>query len=55
MKRDGIVIGAVVLVLAAGGLLALWLQRDEPAQRPVVEALGGPQPAWKPPARAAQR
>ena len=55
MKRDGIVIGAVVLALAVAGLLVLWLQRDEPPDRAVVEALAGPQPASASPARGAPR
>ena len=45
MKRDAVVIGVVVLALAAAGLLILWLQQDEPPHPAVVEALAGPQPS----------
>jgi hypothetical protein len=51
INRDAIVIGIVLLALAATALLVLWLQQDEPPQRPVVEALAGPQPEYRPPAR----
>jgi len=55
MKRDAIVIGVVILGLAAVALLVLSLQQDEPPQRAVVEALAGPQPTSEPPAQGAPR
>lgn len=50
MKPDAIVMGVVILALAAAGLLAVWLQRADPVERAVVEALAGPQPVSAPPA-----
>jgi OOP family OmpA-OmpF porin len=42
MKPDLVVIGVVTAVLAAGVLLAVWLQNDDPLERPVVQELAGP-------------
>jgi OOP family OmpA-OmpF porin len=42
MKPDLFVIGVVTAVLTAGVLLAVWLQDDDPLERPVVQELAGP-------------
>ena len=49
MKPDALVIGVVIAVLAAAVLLAVWLQDDDPLDRPVVQELAGPRtPAPEP-------
>lgn len=55
LKRDVIAISVAILALAGAALLLLWLQRDQPVERAVVEALAGPQPASNPPAAAPDR
>jgi hypothetical protein len=55
MKPEVILIGIVLLALAAAGLFVVWLHRAEPLQRAVVEALAGPQPASKPATRNHRR
>ena len=49
MKPDAIVIGAVLVAVTAA-LLVIWLQRDDPLDRAIVQGLAGPQPASTPPA-----
>lgn len=50
MKPDAIVIGAVLVAVTAAALLVIWLQRDDPLDRAIVQGLAGPQPASAPPA-----
>jgi hypothetical protein len=50
-KPDAVAMAVAILALAAAGLLLLWLQRDQPPDRALVEALAGPQAASKPPSR----
>lgn len=53
MKPDAIVIGAVLIAVAATALLVIWLQRDDTLDRAMVQGLAGPQPASAPPATPA--
>ena len=50
MKPDAIVIGAVLVAVAAAALFVMWLQSDDPLDRGLVQGLAGPQPAAPPPA-----
>ena len=50
MKPDAIVIGAVLVAVAAAALFVIWLQSDDPLDRGLVQGLAGPQPATAPPA-----
>jgi OmpA-OmpF porin, OOP family len=52
MKPDAIVIGAVLVTVAATALFVMWLQSDNALDRSMVQALAGPQPASAPPAIA---
>jgi hypothetical protein len=51
-KPDAVALAVAILALAAAGLLLVWLQRDQPADRAVIEALAGPQSASQPPPSA---
>jgi len=53
MKPDAIVIGAVLIAVAATALLVIWLQRDDTLDRAMIQGLAGPQPASAPPATPA--
>jgi OOP family OmpA-OmpF porin len=55
MKPDAIVVGAVLVAVAATALLVMWLQSDDPLDRGMVQGLAGPQPASAPPAIATAR
>ena len=50
MKPDAIVIGVVILAVAATALFVLWLQSEDARERLIVQGLAGPQPASAPPA-----
>lgn len=52
MKENAIVIGAVLIGLAAAGLVIVWVQNDE-FDRDVVQGLAAPQAPSAPPAIAA--
>jgi OOP family OmpA-OmpF porin len=55
MKPDAMVIGAVLVAVAAAALFVIWLQEDDPLERDMVQGLAGPQPASPPPAVPAPR
>jgi OOP family OmpA-OmpF porin len=52
MRPDAIVIGGVLLALAGGAFLVVWLQKDDIVQETRVEGLAGPQAPSTPPALA---
>jgi len=50
MKPDAIMIGAVLVALAAVALFVVWLRQDDSLDRAVVQGLAGAQPESAPPA-----
>ena len=53
MKLDAMLVGGVLVIVAAVALVVIWIQRTDPTDSEMVQGLAGPQPAAVPPVPAA--